>query len=34
MLIDVEIPGDRNVLNKEAEKIIKYRDLTTEIQRV
>jgi hypothetical protein len=24
MLIDVAIPGDRNVINKEAEKILKY----------
>jgi hypothetical protein len=34
MLIDVAIPGDRNVIKKEAEKILKYRDLTTEIQRM
>jgi hypothetical protein len=27
MLIDVAIPGDRNVINKEAEKILKYKDL-------
>jgi hypothetical protein len=33
MVIDVDIPGDRNVINKEAEKILKYKDLTTEIQR-
>jgi hypothetical protein len=26
-LIDVEIPGDRNVIKKEAEKILKYKDL-------
>jgi hypothetical protein len=32
MLIDVAIPGDRNVIKKEAEKILKYRDLTIEIQ--
>jgi hypothetical protein len=25
MLIDVAIPGDRNVINKEAEKIMKYK---------
>jgi hypothetical protein len=31
MLIDVEIPGDRNVIQKEAEKILKYKDLTIEI---
>jgi hypothetical protein len=24
MLIDVAIPGDRNVIQKEAEKILKY----------
>jgi hypothetical protein len=29
MLIDVPIPGDRNVIKKEAEKILKYKDLTT-----
>jgi len=34
MLIDVAISGDRNVIKKEAEKILKYKDLTTEIQRV
>jgi hypothetical protein len=34
MLIDVVISGDRNVIKKEAEKILKYKDLTTEIQRV
>jgi hypothetical protein len=28
MLIDVTIPGDRNVIQKEAEKILKYKDLT------
>jgi hypothetical protein len=33
MLIDVAIPGDRNVIEKEAEKIIKYKDLIIEIQR-
>jgi hypothetical protein len=27
MTIDVAIPGDRNVIKKEAEKIIKYEDL-------
>jgi len=27
MLIDVAISGDRNVLKKEAEKILKYEDL-------
>jgi hypothetical protein len=34
MLIDVAIPGDRNVIKKEAEKIIKYKALITEIQRM
>ena len=34
MLIDVAIWGDRNVIKKEAEKILKYKDLTIEIQRM
>jgi hypothetical protein len=34
MLIDVPIPGNRNVIKKEAEKIPKCKDLTTEIQRM
>ena len=34
MLIDVAISGERSVIKKEAEKILKYKDLTTEIQRV
>jgi hypothetical protein len=28
MLIDVAISGDRNVIKKEAKKILKYKDLT------
>ena len=32
MLIDVAISGDRNVIKKEAEKILKYKDLTIGIQ--
>jgi len=32
MLIDVAIPGDTNMIKKEAEKILKNKDLTTEIQ--
>jgi len=32
MLIDVAISGDRNVIKKEAETILKYKDLTIEIQ--
>jgi hypothetical protein len=27
MLTDIAIPGDRNVIKKEAEKILKYEDL-------
>jgi hypothetical protein len=34
VLIDVAILGDRNVIKKEAEKILKYKDLTIEIQRM
>ena len=34
MLIDVAISGDRNVIKKEAEKILKYKDLTIEKQRM
>ena len=34
MSIDVEIPGGRNVIKKEAEKILKYKDLILEIQRM
>jgi len=32
MFIDVAISGDRNVCKKEAEKILKYKDLTVDIQ--
>jgi hypothetical protein len=32
MLINVAILGDRNVVNKEAEHILKYKGLKTEIQ--
>jgi len=34
MLIDVAISGDRNVIKKEADKILEYQDLTIEIQRM
>ena len=34
MLIDVAISGDRNAIKKEAETILKYKDLTIEIQRM
>ena len=33
-LIDVAIPADRNVVQKEAEKKLKYMSLCTEIQRM
>ena len=32
MFIDVANPGDRNVIKKEAEKILKYKDLIIGIQ--
>jgi hypothetical protein len=31
MLIAVAVPGDRNVIQKEAEKILKYKDLTVHL---
>jgi hypothetical protein len=31
VLIDVAVSGERNVIKKEAEKILKYKDLTIEI---
>jgi hypothetical protein len=34
MLIEDTISGDGNVIKKEAEKILKYEDLTIEIQRM
>jgi hypothetical protein len=34
MLIDVAISGNRNVIKKGAEKILKYKNLTIEIQRM
>jgi hypothetical protein len=34
MLIYVAISGDRNVVKKEAKKILKYKDLTIEIHRM
>ena len=34
MLKDVAIWGDRNVIKKEAEKILRYKDLTIEIERM
>jgi hypothetical protein len=32
MFTDVAIPGDRNVIKKEAEKISKYKDFIIQIQ--
>ena len=34
MLIEVAISGDRNVIKKEAEKMLKFKDLIIEIQRL
>jgi len=34
MLIDIAISADRNVIKKEAKKILKYKDLTIKIQRM
>jgi hypothetical protein len=34
VLVDAANFGDRNVIKKEAEKILKYKDLTIEIQRM
>jgi hypothetical protein len=32
MLIDVAVSGDRNMMKKEAENILKYKSFTIEIQ--
>jgi hypothetical protein len=34
MLIYVAIGGGRNVIKREAEKILRYKDITTETQRM
>jgi len=34
VIIGAAIPGDRNVIKKEAEKVLKYKDLITEIKRI
>ena len=34
MLMDVAIPEDRNVIKKEVEKLLKYKDLIIEIKRM
>jgi len=34
IIIDAAISGDRNINKKEVEKILKYKDLTIEIQRM
>ena len=33
-IIDISIPADRNIMDKEKEKIMKYQDLKTEIKRI
>jgi hypothetical protein len=32
MVIDIAVPGDRNVIQKEAENIFKYKNLIIELQ--
>jgi hypothetical protein len=34
LLIDVAIPSDKNVIQKEAKKKLKYKNLSIEIQRM
>ena len=34
IMIDVAISADSNVIKKEAEKMLKYKDLTVEIERM
>jgi hypothetical protein len=34
LLIDVAVPSDKNVIQKEAEKKLKYKNLSMEIQRM
>jgi len=34
MLIDVSVPGDKNVIKRETQKLSKYKDLIIEIQRM
>jgi hypothetical protein len=34
LLIDVAVPSDRNVIQKESEKKLKYKNLSIEIQRM
>jgi hypothetical protein len=34
LLTDVAIPSDKNVIQKEAEKKLKYKNLSIEIQRM
>jgi hypothetical protein len=34
LVIDVAIPSDKNVIRKEAEKKLKYKNLSIEIQRI
>ena len=34
IIVDIAVPGDSNILQKETEKCEKYQDLTREIQRI
>jgi len=34
LFVDVAVPGERNVIKKQAEYIVKYKDLIIEIQRM
>ena len=34
LIIDTAVPGDLNIIQKEAEKVNKYRDLQIEVQRM
>jgi len=34
ILIDVAVSGERNVIKRETEKTLKYKDLTIKIQRI
>jgi hypothetical protein len=34
LLIDVAIPSDRNIIQNEAEKKLKYKNLSTQIQKM
>ena len=34
LIIDIAVPDDLNIIQKEAEKVNKYRDLQVEVQRM